>query len=246
MLSASTTRNVDEVASMNVFSKLSGYLSDVSSVDSAEDEVTQHDHDIDDHHHETDNDWENADLDIPGDTQIDREVPVEETPSAIVEETPLQNVWTYYYHLPNDKNWNVDSYVTISKDIKTVETLIAVNETVTDHIIKNCMLFVMKRGIKPMWEDPQNRNGGCFSYKVINKTVCQVWRKLMYLLCGNSLTVDPKHSEMVNGITISPKKGFCIVKIWLSSCKLQDPTIITTIDGLMKNGCLFKAHSPEF
>ena len=159
---------------------------------------------------------------------------------------PLQNKWSYYYHLSNDKNWNLDSYKQIMENIDSVEALIGVNETVTDNIIKNCMLFVMKQGITPMWEDPQNRQGGCFSYKVVNKTVCQVWRKLMYLLCGNSLTVDPKHNEYLNGITISPKKGFCIVKIWMKNCKLQDPAIIVNIDGLIKNGCLFKAHCPEF
>lgn len=235
------------------------YLSDVSSVDSAEDEVknkSDHDHDKDDHHHETDlDDWEDAADDIINTEQDSSsskdppKSPIEESvaePTLPMTKTPLQNVWSYYYHLPNDKNWNLESYITILSDINTVESLIAINEQVTDKVIKNCMLFVMKRGITPMWEDSQNRNGGCFSYKVVNKIVCHVWRKLMYLLCGNALTVDPKHADLVNGITISPKKGFCIVKIWMKSCKLQDPTVITNIDGLMKNGCLFKAHSPEF
>jgi hypothetical protein len=148
--------------------------------------------------------------------------------------------------LPNDKNWNLDSYHFIIQNLDNVESLIGVNEMVSDNIIKNCMLFVMKRGITPMWEDTQNRNGGCFSYKVVNKVICQVWRKLVYLLCGNALTVDSKHGDMVNGITISPKKGFCILKIWMKTCKLQDPAIIVNVDGLTKNGCLFKAHSPEF
>lgn len=181
-----------------------------------------HDHDKNDHHHESD----------------------DGTANKVV--TPLQDIWNYYYHLPNDKNWNLDSYHYIMERIDSLESLIGVNEMVTDNIIKNCMLFVMKRGITPMWEDTQNRNGGCFSYKVVNKVICQVWRKLVYLLCGNSLTIDPKHGEMVNGITISPKKGFCIVKIWMKTCKYQDPSIITNVDGLIKNGCLFKAHSPEF
>lgn len=182
-----------------------------------------HDHDKNDHHHESD------------DGTADNKVV-----------TPLQDIWNYYYHLPNDKNWNLDSYHYVMEHIDSLESLIGVNEMVTDNIIKNCMLFVMKRGITPMWEDTQNRNGGCFSYKVVNKVICQVWRKLVYLLCGNSLTIDPKHGEMVNGITISPKKGFCIVKIWMKTCKYQDPSIITNVDGLIKNGCLFKAHSPEF
>ena len=158
----------------------------------------------------------------------------------------LQTEWNYYYHLPNDKNWNLASYKPIMTDISTLEQLVGLNEMVTDNIIKNCMLFIMRKGITPMWEDTCNRQGGSFSYKVVNKMVVQVWRKLMYLLCGYSLTIDPLHMDLVNGITISPKRGFCIIKIWMKNCTLQDPAVITNIDNLLRNGCLFKAHNPEF
>jgi hypothetical protein len=158
----------------------------------------------------------------------------------------LHSNWNYYYHLPNDKNWNLASYKFIMKDINMLDKLIAVNETVTNNIIKNCMLFVMREGVTPMWEDNCNRNGGCFSYKVSNKVVVNVWRELTYLLCGNSLTIDKNHMELINGITISPKRGFCIVKIWLKNCSLQDPNIIVDVDNLIKVGCLFKTHKAEF
>jgi len=158
----------------------------------------------------------------------------------------LHSKWNYYYHLPNDKNWNLASYKPIMGEIDTLEKLIAVNETVTNNIIKNCMLFVMREGVTPMWEDSCNRNGGCFSYKVTNKVVVSVWRELTYLLCGNSLTIDKNHMELVNGITISPKRGFCIVKIWLKNCSLQDPNIVVDVDNLIKVGCLFKTHKAEF
>ena len=158
----------------------------------------------------------------------------------------LQVPWNYYYHLPNDKNWNLASYKTIMGDIDMLEKLIAVNETITNNIIKNCMLFVMREGVTPMWEDSCNRNGGCFSYKVSNKVVVSVWRELTYLLCGNSLTIDKNHMELVNGITISPKRGFCIVKIWLKNCSLQDPNVVVDVENLVKVGCLFKTHKAEF
>ena len=108
------------------------------------------------------------------------------------------------------------------------------------------MLFVMREGITPMWEDPKNRSGGCFSYKIVNKQVYEVWTTLFYLLCGESLCVDPKLNKHINGITISPKKNFCIIKIWLDTANFQDPNIITTIPNLLKQGCLFKKHEPEF
>ena len=108
------------------------------------------------------------------------------------------------------------------------------------------MLFVMRSGITPMWEDVRNRNGGCFSFKVINKQVHEVWKTLFYALCGESLCIDTENSEYLNGITISPKKSFCIVKVWLKDYSLQDPSILTPITNLSKQGCLFKKHAPEF
>jgi hypothetical protein len=108
------------------------------------------------------------------------------------------------------------------------------------------MLFVMRSGITPMWEDKRNRNGGCFSYKVLNKHVYDIWKMLFYALCGETLCKDVKYAHMLNGITISPKKNFCIVKIWLSDCKLQDPSQIIDIPNLSTQGCLFKKHAPEF
>ena len=166
--------------------------------------------------------------------------------APIIKSNKLISKWSLYYHLPNDKNWTLSSYKPILDNIDTIEQLIAVNEGLTDNIMKHCMLFVMRVGITPMWEDKKNRNGGCFSYKVVNKSVPIIWRELMYLLCGNSLTLNKKHMNFVNGITISPKRGFCIVKIWLTDCSLQDPSIIVPIPLLSKMGCLFKSHTPEY
>jgi hypothetical protein len=158
----------------------------------------------------------------------------------------LNDKWNLYYHLPHDKNWELSSYTIIMGGIDSVEKVITLNDAVHENIVKNCMLFVMRDGITPMWEDPRNRNGGCFSYKVINKHVPEVWRDLFYLLCGETLCVNQENNKHLNGITISPKKNFCIIKIWLGADFLQDPNVIVNIDNLSKQGCLFKKHAPEF
>jgi len=158
----------------------------------------------------------------------------------------LLGKWDLYYHLPQDKTWELSSYKIIMGDIDRADKLVAINEAIPANIVRYCMLFVMRKGITPMWEDPQNRNGGCFSYKVINKQVVEVWKSLVYALCGESLATNPKYNGVINGITISPKKNFCIVKIWLKDCSIQDPNIIINITNLTKQGCLFKKHAPEF
>jgi hypothetical protein len=166
--------------------------------------------------------------------------------SILTQQNILNDKWNLYYHLPQDKNWTLSSYKLIMENIDTVEKLIGLNETIPENIVKYCMLFVMRKGIVPMWEDKKNRDGGCFSFKVINKQVHGVWKSLFYALCGETLTTDPIYNKYINGITVSPKKNFCIIKIWLSSCEFQDPNIIIPIKNLNCQGCLFKKHSPEF
>jgi hypothetical protein len=160
----------------------------------------------------------------------------------------LNDKWDLYYHLPNDRKWNLESYTVISKDISNAEDIIAINNALTDNIVKKSMLFLMRKGITPLWEDPSNRNGGCFSFIVSNKIVKNVWTEMSYLLCGETLTVSPEHTKHINGITISPKTTFCVIKIWLDTMETeyQNVHIIRDITNLSKDGCIFKKHSPEF
>ena len=154
--------------------------------------------------------------------------------------------WNLWAHLPQDSDWTVKSYRLIY-NFKTLEDAIAMTETTPDPLIKACMLFVMREGVSPMWEDPKNRNGGSFSYKVSNKNVCEVWRELNYVLVGDTISSNSSFVNCVTGITISPKKNFCIIKIWMTNCDNQNPTVVTSdVKGLIPQGCLFKKHTPEY
>lgn len=157
----------------------------------------------------------------------------------------LKDEWCFWAHLPHDTDWSLNSYKNIYTG-KTVEEVIAVSQAIPDRLVKNCMLFIMRKGITPLWEDPKNRSGGCFSYKVNNKTVIESWKKLSYSLIGETLSNNKKLQSQINGITISPKKNFCIVKIWLNSCEYQDASLIDCSSGIDAHGCLFKKHAPEY
>ena len=157
---------------------------------------------------------------------------------------PLYDKWTLWAHLPHDTDWTVVSYKKICT-FTYIEEVIGVFNSIPDTLTKNCMLFIMREGIQPIWEDPKNRTGGCFSYKIINKQVPIAWKNLAYALMGETLTNDKKYRPFINGITISPKKNFCIMKVWTSTCKSQNPELINNIKGLSNHGCLFKKHLPD-
>ena len=152
----------------------------------------------------------------------------------------LVDTWTAYAHLPHDTDWTLNSYKTLLST-KQLEEFIAFNEMLPDVVISKCMLFIMKNDVKPIWEDQYNKNGGCFSYKVSNTNVPQIWKKISYQLIGNNLLRPdcPKRNN-INGITISPKKNFCIIKIWFADCSNKDPETIDYFKGVDAHGCLFK------
>tara|TARA_Y100000816_G_C26108450_1_gene590274 strand:- start:8088 stop:8612 length:525 start_codon:yes stop_codon:yes gene_type:complete len=158
----------------------------------------------------------------------------------------LNDEWAMWAHLPHDTDWTTSSYKEVLK-IKSVEDVLLLTKELPDVLIENCMLFVMLEGIIPVWEDPRNRHGGCFSYKIVNKLVPQIWKDLMCMLVGRTISSNENFVNDITGITISPKKSFCIIKIWLGSCKYQDPELVTSeIKGLTTVGCLFKKHTPEY
>ena len=158
----------------------------------------------------------------------------------------LSKKWTLWTHLPHDTDWTIKSYKKVY-EMASVEETIALLETLPEVLVTNCMLFIMRNGVIPVWEDPVNRTGGCFSYKVTNKQVYSIWKELTYMLVGETLSENKKFVDTITGITISPKKSFCIIKIWLSTCSFQDSSIILdSIRGLTSGGCLFKKHNPEY
>ena len=158
----------------------------------------------------------------------------------------LNSGWTLWAHLPHDIDWSIKSYKKINK-VNSIEEIVVLINTLPEKMVKNCMLFFMREDIKPMWEDEKNKDCGSFSYKVSNKNIEKTWRNLTYALVGENLAKTLEIQKKINGITISPKKNFCVIKIWLAGCEIQNPTIIKSIvQNISPEGCLFKKHSPVY
>ena len=169
-----------------------------------------------------------------------------ETPSQSSNEaTPLCDKWVLWAHLPHDTDWSLKSYIQIMQ-VESMEEVISLYNSIPPAMVKNCMLFLMRQNIKPMWEDPNNKQGGCFSFKVTNKNVPDVWKSVSYLLTGETLSKEKNFQDNITGITISPKKSFCILKIWMKNLEFQNPRVIHEVKGLQVGGCLFKKHKPNY
>lgn len=157
----------------------------------------------------------------------------------------LENKWTLWMHRPQDSNWSSQSYIKIM-DVDTVEELYALTMFLEELFIKNTMLFLMKNDIRPEWEDPKNCNGGSFSFKVRNEHAVHIWQQLSFGVSAGFISSNPTFVDMITGITLSPKKGTCIVKIWMENSTFQNVNLIQQdIVGLEKQGCLFIEHGTK-
>jgi len=126
----------------------------------------------------------------------------------------INNKWDIWFHSINDSNWKKDSY----QKIFSIENLLDYKyliDTYQQNHYQNGMFFCMKEDIFPNWEDPDNRNGGCLSFKIPSVKIIEGWNDLL-LRCIKEIILEDNNDE-INGISISPKKEFNIIKIWFKN-----------------------------
>jgi len=135
----------------------------------------------------------------------------------------LNDTWSSYFHNPLDDDWRNESYQKLI-DIGSAEDFWAFQKSVGDHI-NNGMFFIVREHVFPCWDDPSNINGGCISIKIGKENMTEYWQRLCSkLLTETLLKKDYRNAywSHVNGISTSPKRHFCIVKIWVATPAISD------------------------
>src|SRR6056300_1066838 len=86
----------------------------------------------------------------------------------------LNNIYTFWYHNPDNIDWSLESYIELL-EFSTVEEFWVLDKFVRKDMIENGMFFIMKKSVKPIWECSTNINGGCISWKVDRKNSYKSW-----------------------------------------------------------------------
>lgn len=155
------------------------------------------------------------------------EILVEENSDSSI--NSLSSKWTLYYHDPEDANWSNSSYIRVC-EFSTIEEFWSLYQALPKSTFHLGMFFLMRDNIFPTWEDPLNQNGGYWSYKVPISDVLSVWESLSVYLVSENIT--PNDEKLINGISISPKKGFCIIKIWNNNFSKNQTSLLHSISKL--------------
>lgn len=132
----------------------------------------------------------------------------------------LNSKWTLWFHKSDDNNWDFDSYIKLIQ-FETIEEYAIIMNILKPKHIQNALLFVMRNDIKPMWEAEENKKGGCISFKIYRNNIYESWKQLNNYLISENILKDINESKKINGISISPKKTFSIIKIWVCDNSLD-------------------------
>jgi hypothetical protein len=131
----------------------------------------------------------------------------------------LNNPWNLYFHDPFNSNWDKKSFYNLAK-IDSIEKFWDVFNVIRETLHKG-MFFLMRDGVFPLWEEQDNSNGGYISFRTHHKDFPELIEYLFTMMISEKMLKNDylKDYNLVNGISISPKKEFCITRIWLRNMK---------------------------
>lgn len=142
-----------------------------------------------------------------------------------MEDILLNDIWTLYFHNPFNEDWTYQSYMKI-QDISSVQEFWQIHRLIEDNI-HNGIFFLFREYVFPCWDDENNVKGGCLSIKVLKQDMNKFWQDLCVKVLGETFLKEEYNNKtnwnMINGISTSPKKYFCIIRIWVKSADLGDP-----------------------
>jgi hypothetical protein len=139
-------------------------------------------------------------------------------------DTPIPTgSWTLYFHSPEETKWTLNTFVSLGA-MKTWRDFWSIVDTLKVDFLCDGMFFMMKDPSPPLWESHHHIRGGCYSFRCQRKDANDICINYMIACMLGCITTD---DNKINGISISPKRGFNIVKIWNTDAqKFYEPSDI--------------------
>ena len=134
--------------------------------------------------------------------------------------------WTLYFHSPEETKWTLNTFVSLGP-MKTWRDFWNIMDSLKTECLSEGMFFMMKDPSPPLWESSQNIRGGCYSFRYQKKEAHDIYVNYIISAMLGCLTSS---ENRINGITISPKRGFNIIKVWNTDAqKFNSPSDVISL-----------------
>lgn len=144
----------------------------------------------------------------------------------------LQDSWTLWYddpaHSANVKNAEWEENLKLICEFKTIEEFWGMLNILKkpSEIPNGANYSLFKTGIKPMWEEPVNKEGGKWTYtcsKARRAELDNCWLHTSLALIGNRFG----NNSNISGAVVSSRKGGDRIALWTKSYSNQPETLKT-------------------
>lgn len=139
------------------------------------------------------------------------------------QETKLSSPWTLYVDRAPDTwapNMSSEDYAKNLRKIYTITTIEQFwqifNNIPGPHMMPSKYSFHLMRGTtrRPIWEEPQNENGGCWKFKVSKGDASPAWFELLLAVVGEQFVGNVSKNDRVTGVSISMRDRDDQIQIW--------------------------------
>lgn len=165
---------------------------------------------------------------------------------------PLENSWSFWFY-KNEKSKRWEDNVKFITSVDFVEDFWGVYNhlQLVSKINVGCDYMFFKKGIPPMWEDPQNKDGGRWVLNIDKRLRSQnldiYWLNTLLALIGDQFEDEGSN---VNGAYINIRGKGDKLSLWTKSAKDADTQLkigrrLKELLALKENMLSFEEHDSD-
>ncbi len=130
-----------------------------------------------------------------------------------LEEHPLKHTWVVWYRPPTSKYSDYEKSTIPLASFSTVEAF----WTIYSHLKRPSSLpsvsdyHIFKKGVRPVWEDKENRKGGKWIVRLKKGVADRYWEELLLTIVGDQFA---EAGEEVCGAVLSVRSGEDVLSVW--------------------------------
>ncbi|KAF2140197.1 uncharacterized protein K452DRAFT_252881 [Aplosporella prunicola CBS 121167] len=145
---------------------------------------------------------------------------------------PLKYTWVIWYRPPTSKNSDYEKSTVKMLRMSTAQDFVRVYR----HLKRPSMLptvsdyHFFKEGIRPVWEDEENKKGGKWIMRLKKGVADRYWENLLLALIGNEFM---EAGEEVCGAVVSVRSGEDVFSVWTKNDGGRNVKIRETIKRVL-------------
>jgi len=169
----------------------------------------------------------------------------------------LENEWAFWFDRYIGPGKSVEEYADAMKKLGKVHSVQDFwrwfnNLPAPRELPPRSSYHLMKEGVRPMWEDPHNALGGCFSFRVTKRDSSYAWQQVVLGVIGEQFSSFVMHEkDEVCGLTLSVRQDCDLISLWNRSSSLSAhamslmPALLHTLLPELRVTVSYKVHFSE-